>query len=61
VDLAQIVVLMACYGWARAPRSARQSRLVMLAVLGFVWLNAVLLRCIHHWYGVPYAAVDLFN
>ena len=61
VDLAQIVVLMACYGWARAPRSARQSRFVMLAVLGFVWLNAVLLRCIHHWYGVPYAAVDLFN
>lgn len=25
-----------------------------LALLGFIWLNAVLLRTLHHWAGIPY-------
>jgi uncharacterized membrane protein len=27
---------------------------VALALLGFLWLNAVLLRTLHHWAGIPY-------
>jgi uncharacterized membrane protein len=28
--------------------------LIALALLGFIWLNAVLLRTIHQWAGIPY-------
>jgi uncharacterized membrane protein len=28
---------------------------VVVAALAFVWINAILLRTIHHWAGVPYA------
>jgi uncharacterized membrane protein len=27
---------------------------IALALLGFLWLNAVLLRTLHHWAGIPY-------
>jgi uncharacterized membrane protein len=27
---------------------------VVVGVTGFVWLNAMLLRTLHHWIGVPY-------
>jgi uncharacterized membrane protein len=36
------------------PLDAARSMNVALVLLGFVWLNAVLLRTLHHWYGVPY-------
>jgi uncharacterized membrane protein len=32
-----------------------------LAILLFVWLNAVLLRTLHHWQGVPYEPEALFR
>jgi uncharacterized membrane protein len=32
---------------------------VMAGIL-FIWLNAILLRTLHHWYGVPYDPDDLF-
>jgi uncharacterized membrane protein len=28
---------------------------VVVAALAFIWINAILLRTIHHWAGVPYA------
>jgi uncharacterized membrane protein len=33
----------------------------VFAVLSFVWLNAVLLRAIHHWIGIPYEIEALFH
>jgi len=26
-----------------------------------VWLNSIVLRSIHHWFGIPYIAHELFN
>jgi uncharacterized membrane protein len=32
----------------------RRPVVIALALLGFLWLNAVLLRTLHHWAGIPY-------
>ena len=65
IDLAQIGVLCGLYAWLRAAdESARENEnnfRVLLGALGFVWVNAIVLRTIHHWGGVPYVAHDLFN
>lgn len=35
--------------------------LEILSVLGFIWLNAILLRSLHHWLAIPYTVADLWN
>ena len=65
IDLAQIGALWGLHAWLRAgDESARDSEKnyqVLLGALGFVWVNAIVLRSIHYWGGVPYVAHDLFN
>jgi uncharacterized membrane protein len=64
LDLAQGFVLVALAMWALRLRGegvdlrdyvSRELRLGIPAVLVFVWVNAIALRTIHHWYGIPYA------
>jgi len=62
LDLAQAAVLLAAVRWWwRCERTELaifiDNQLLALRILGaviFVWLNAVLLRTLHHWAGVPY-------
>jgi uncharacterized membrane protein len=70
LDLAELLVLLilARYGLhlekAQYPvlAQAKGSQLVwMLAALVFIWLNAILLRTIHHWTGIPYQPLALFR
>ncbi len=65
VDLAQIGVLCGLHAWlSTAEESARASEKnyrVLLGALGFVWVNSIVLRSVHHWAGVPYIAQELFN
>lgn len=70
LDIAQVFVLLALWWWYttlahmglfdRAEDSPRLHYAV-LGVLVFVWLNAVLMRSIHHWSGVPYTPEELFR
>jgi uncharacterized membrane protein len=65
VDLAQIATLFALHVWWRANSAtdvdAQKRGAVLAATLGFVWLNSILLRSLHHWIDVPYELDDLFN
>jgi uncharacterized membrane protein len=65
VDLAQIGVLCGLHVWLRAGAPAggdgEYNYPVLLAALGFVWVNSIVLRSVHHWAGVPYGAHELFN
>jgi len=65
VDLAQIGVLCGLNAWLRAggesARASEHGYQVLLGVLGFVWVNSIVLRSIHHWAGVPYVAHELFS
>ncbi|MBC7982589.1 MAG: DUF2339 domain-containing protein [Candidatus Obscuribacterales bacterium] len=70
IDLAQAFVLMAVLMWWRryvsvvpsSPQSLTSERAWMvLGAVTFVWLNAVLLRTLHHWVGVPYKLTFLWN
>jgi uncharacterized membrane protein len=65
IDLAQMVVLFSIHAWLRdcdGSGSADQNTGAnLLAGLGFVWFNCMLLRSIHHWLGVPYELDDMFN
>ena len=62
LDLAQIAVLLTTLRWWRACERDElevfiNNRIVALRTFGivlFVWLNAALLRTLHHWAGVPY-------
>jgi uncharacterized membrane protein len=62
LDLAQVTVLLATIRWWLACERDEMeafinNRVFALRTLGivlFVWLNAVLLRTLHHWAGVPY-------
>jgi uncharacterized membrane protein len=63
LDLAELFVLMVLLRFWLYVRSARLARyedlkqatvFAALAVLTFVWLNAALLRAMHHWAGVPF-------
>lgn len=55
LDLAHFAVIVALLVTVRGV--AAPQRVQMYGVLGlvtFVWLSAVLVRTLHHWYGVPY-------
>ena len=63
LDLAQLLALLVLWRYWRYFRSMAQATheevdqtgpLVTLAALTFVWLNAALLRTLHHWAGVPF-------
>jgi uncharacterized membrane protein len=67
LDLAQVLVLLALFRYWRflravdSPGSARIDHRVplpALATLAFIWLNDLLLRSLHQWFGV---ALDLEN
>jgi uncharacterized membrane protein len=62
LDIAQVFVLLvlARYG-LRLRREMLPQVLWLLAILTFVWLNAVLLRTLHHWAGIPYEPEALFR
>jgi uncharacterized membrane protein len=70
VDLALAFVAVALVLWLRTLRAvvpalaARLSPDVvagLAAVLGFLWLNAIALRMLHHWYGIDWSAHALWN
>jgi len=65
VDLTQAAVLFALHAWIVAAGATTREReseyLALLAGLGFVWANSIVLRSIHHWFGVPFTAHALFN
>jgi uncharacterized membrane protein len=60
LDLGVGVAMLAAWRW-RAGDGARAApdlvaRLVFVAIAidGFIWLNAILIRAFHHWLGVPF-------
>jgi uncharacterized membrane protein len=70
LDLAQAFVLVALAGHALHLHKANYAlvaefgapRLIWaMAVLLFIWLNAILLRTLHHWYDIPYEPDALFS
>ncbi len=65
VDIGQAMALLAMHAWCAAAGVATRTRdspwAGTLAGLAFIWANAVLLRSIHHWFGVPYLAHALFD
>ena len=70
LDAATVLVLVTLAGWYLRMPSALPALAAELphrelrAAFGgtvFLWLNAVLLRTIHHWSGVPYTVEALFS
>jgi uncharacterized membrane protein len=68
LDLGQALVLLVLLRYWRflravdSPGSARIDQRVplpALATLAFIWLNALLLRTLHHWFGVAFNLEDL--
>lgn len=69
LDATTLLVLISLICWYRAVQGAlldiahnfpqREAVIALCATL-FVWLNAILLRSIHHWCGVPFTPHDLF-
>jgi uncharacterized membrane protein len=64
LDVAQMLVFVAMAAWLQRAATfgfALPSRLFAYATLatGFLWLNAVLLRALHHWVGLPYDLGDM--
>ncbi|PMS09083.1 DUF2339 domain-containing protein, partial [Trinickia caryophylli] len=59
LDVAELLMFVAILAWLRRVRAlgvavpSRPAAAVMLATL-FLWLNALLLRTLHHWTGVEY-------
>ena len=69
LDGAILLVLVSLAQWLRSVRDARpdlclgdvrREAIGVFSATLFVWLNAVLLRTIHHWCGTPFTAHDLF-
>ena len=61
IDLGHLLALSAGVAWVLALRreaialpGGRMAWVNAAAVAAFAWLNAILLRTIHHWAGVPY-------
>ncbi|MFG6413760.1 DUF2339 domain-containing protein [Roseateles sp. DC23W] len=56
LDLGLVAALLAVVAWLRSPAAARLPSQVLAvpAGLAFLWLNGMLIRCFHHWGGVPY-------
>lgn len=65
IDLGHLfIALVAINWWRRNDNSDAGLAFLSRIAAGsaaFVWLNAVLLRSVHHWAGVPYRANDLWN
>jgi uncharacterized membrane protein len=65
VDLAQICVFCGLHAWLRAGEQGDDESAagypVLLAGLGFLWVNSIVLRSVHHWAGVRFTAHELFN
>jgi len=68
LDLGQALILLVLLRYWRflsaveTPGSARIDKRVplpALAALAFIWLNALLLRTLHHWFGVAFNLEDL--
>jgi uncharacterized membrane protein len=69
LDGATLLVLLSLVCWYRAIRGSlpdlaqmlpQREAVIALAATIFVWLNAILLRSIHHWCGVSFTARALF-
>jgi uncharacterized membrane protein len=63
LDVAQAAVLLAALGWFQVYVAARDSALsagrqqlfwALVGAMVFVWLNAMLLRTLHHWADIPF-------
>ncbi len=58
LDLGIAAALLAVIAWLRSPAAAAlklpPQALAVPAALAFLWLNGMLIRCFHHWGGVPY-------
>lgn len=70
VDLAHGLLLVAALRWSRhanahaaltGPGPDLRRWTAVPGVLVFIWLNAVLLRSIHHWAGIPYELDTLLD
>jgi uncharacterized membrane protein len=70
LDLTQGFVLVALLMWALRLRSEgvdlasyvpRELRIGVPALIVFVWVNALALRTVHHWFGVPFAFDPLWR
>ncbi len=70
LDLGQMLVLLALIRYWRflkavdspgSPRINKSVPLPALAALAFVWLNALLLRSLHQWFGVAFNLEDLMG
>jgi uncharacterized membrane protein len=68
LDLGQLLSLLALIRYWRflkavdspgSPRIDKRVPLPALATLAFIWLNALLLRTLHHWFGVAFNLEDL--
>ncbi|RQS05433.1 DUF2339 domain-containing protein [Burkholderia sp. Bp8998] len=60
LDVAQLLIFVACATWLRRLKALDVTwhpLAIDLAALAtvFLWFNALLLRTLHHWTGVPYA------
>lgn len=68
IDIVQVMVLTAMLAWWQRLRShslaqslfqsspsLQRGYLIAVAALVFVWLNAMLLRSLHHWFDVPFS------
>lgn len=70
IDLGHVIVALTVVAlWLCARRTGQPSPApfvgapfrIAASALTFVWLNAILLRSIHHWAGVPYELDDLMG
>jgi uncharacterized membrane protein len=70
LDGVTLLVLVSLVCWYRAIQGSlpglaqgfpQREAGVLLAATLFVWLNAILLRSIHHWCGVPFTVHGLFG
>jgi uncharacterized membrane protein len=70
LDLAQVFILLMLWRYSRAtnavahsgfPRIDGPTTIQALAALSFLWLNALLLRTLHQWFGVAYGWDQLLD
>lgn len=65
IDLGHLFIALVAISWWRRDDQG-DAGLTLLArlasgIAAFVWVNAILLRSIHHWAGVPYRLNDLWD
>lgn len=70
LDLTQAAALLTLFGWCRRLRAApfapelchtSEPAYVALGSIGFLWLNGVLLRSLHHWADVPFNVDEMMR